>query len=85
MIAMTDNRTAGEVLDRDFLDVRHRILDVAAHLDRIDSGQGGDALADDPRTAQIRDALEILHETQPDRAQRVQMTFSRPYDPNWRG
>ena len=78
-------RTATEILDHDFLSVRHRILDIAAALDRMDRGDSVDDLKDDPRLARMRTALAILSEPDTGRADRVQATFSRPYDANWRG
>lgn len=78
-------RTAAEVLDRDFLALRHRILDVAAALDRIDRGVSRGAVEDDPRMGSIRSALAVLGESETGRVERVQMVFSRPYDPGWRG
>ena len=78
-------RTAAEILDQGFLVIRHRILDVAAALDRIDRGSSREAIDEDPRLDQIHAALAVLAERTPGRAERVQMTFSRPYDPAWRG
>lgn len=80
---MTTTRTAIEILDRDFLDVRHRLLDIAAALDRIDRGGAPEEANDDSRMAQVRSALGILMEPRPGRAERVQMAFSRAYDPKW--
>ena len=37
-------------------------------------------MADDPRRLQIRRSLEILLADAPDRAERVQMEFSLPYE-----
>lgn len=77
-------RTATQIFDNDFLSVRHRILDIAAALDRMDRGESLDDLQGDPRIAQMRAALAILNEPETGRAERVQTTFSRPYDANWR-
>ena len=81
---MTSTRSAAEALDCGFLAVRHRILDIAAALDRIDRGRDADSVVDDPRMAQIRSALAILGEAESGRAERVQMLFSRSFDPQWR-
>ena len=81
---MPTNRNAMTILDHDFLEIRHRILDIAAAFDRIGSAaQSADALAD-PRMERIYAAMQILSEPEAGRADRVQMTFSRPYDPDWR-
>ena len=81
---MTGSQTANETLDRDFLDMRHGLLDIAAALDRIDRGRDADAVRSDSRMRQMAEAIGILAESQPARAERVQMIFSRSYDPNWR-
>ena len=81
---MTGSQTANETLDRDFLDMRHGLLDIAAALDRIDRGRDADAVRSDSRMRQMAEAIGILRESQPGRAERVQMIFSRSYDPNWR-
>ena len=82
---MVAKRLASEVLDREFLEIRHRLLDVAAALDRIDAGRHAPAVAPDPRLAQLREAVGILLDGGPDRVQRVQLMFSDPYDADWRG
>jgi len=81
---MSSHPAAMQHLNRDFLDTRHRILDVAAALDRIERGEGSDAVRHDPRMVQMIEALRLLVDGKPDRAARVQMVFSDPYDPNWR-
>jgi len=81
---MSTNMTANDVLDREFLKARHEILDVAAALDRIERADGAGAVAGDPRMAQLREAIALLIDGKPDRAERVQMVFSDDYDPNWR-
>jgi hypothetical protein len=75
--------TVSEVLDREFLGVRARLIDVAAALDRLDRVQG--PAAADPRLQTIRQALQALAGDAPDRAERVQLLFSLPYDEHWRG
>lgn len=73
--------TALEVLNREFLEVRAKILDLAAALDRLDRAEG--SVEDDPRMTALRAALAVLTEREPERAERVQMIFSRPYDVAW--
>ena len=75
---------ASEVLQREFLPLRGRLIEVAAALDRLARADG--SLAKDPRIEQVRRSLEILSGTAQgsDRAERVQMAFSLPYDPGWR-
>lgn len=72
---------AAEVLNREFLEIRARLLHLAASLDRLDRAEG--SVTSDPRLAKIREGLEILGGDEPDRAERIQLLFSRPYDSNW--
>lgn len=74
---------AAVALEREFMQIRCRILEIAAALDRIDRGSGD--LSADPRTAQLHAALAILvaPAAVPDRAERVQTLFSDPFDPDW--
>jgi hypothetical protein len=72
---------AAQVLDREFLTIRGKLLEVAAALDRIDRGTG--SAASDPRLEKIRDTLAIMAKGG-DRAEHLQMIFSLPYDAKWR-
>lgn len=72
---------AGEVLDREFLAVRAKLIDVAAALDRIDRAQG--SAGDEPRLDQIREAFRILAGDASDRAEQLQLLFSLPYQDDW--
>jgi hypothetical protein len=82
---MSTPRDVAEVLNRDFLEARSRILDLAAALDRIDRAPGKHGgHAPDRRLAQIRQALEALLEPGPGRAETVLHLFSLSYDPEWR-
>jgi len=74
---------ANKALDAFFLDVRCRILDVAAILDRIGRGRAAAALSGDPRLTRVRQALEILLDESGGRAERIQKTFSLDYDASW--
>lgn len=64
-------------LDGEFLGVRCRLIELAATLDRIDRAGGAEG---DTRMDQIRDSLAILSGAAPDRAERIQMVFSLPYE-----
>ena len=72
---------APEVLSREFLEIRARLLQVAASLDRLDRASGSPG--NDPRLAGIAKALEILAAAGPDRAEKIQLIFSRAYDEKW--
>ncbi len=73
---------APEVLNREFLEIRARLLQIAAALDRFDRAEGDSA--DDPRLAMIGKALDILHDPGPGRAEQIQLVFSRPYEAGWK-
>ena len=66
------------------LELRGKILEIAAGLDRIERSGGGEAVGDDTRLQQIDRALEALRQSGGDRAESIQMIFSLPYDPKWR-
>ncbi|WP_406696575.1 hypothetical protein V5E97_36885 [Singulisphaera sp. Ch08] len=80
---MTQLRDAAEVLNRDFLESRSRILEVAAALDRLDRAPGRPGEPPDRRLAQLRQAIEALLEPGHGRAETIQRLFSLEYDPNW--
>jgi hypothetical protein len=73
---------APQILDREFLGIRSRLVDIAAALDRIDRGAG--SAANDSRLELVRRSLEILLTARRDRAEQLQMLFSLPYDEDWR-
>jgi len=74
--------TSNEIFDDTFLLTRSKLLDIAANLDRIDRATA------DGLTAQKRDrideAIQILLSDGDDRAKRIQLLFSRPYQASWR-
>ena len=79
-----NNRDARDVVDRDFLETRSKILEIAATLDRIDRAPARPGEHPDARIGQLRQAIEALREPGPGRAETVQHIFSLTYDPNWR-
>lgn len=79
---MSTATSAPEVLQREFLEMRAKILELAASLDRIDRASG--SVADDPRRQLIERGLAALAESGPGRAERVQLIFSLPYHDGWR-
>lgn len=72
---------AQAVLDREFLELRARLLELAATFDRLE--RGGGAPADDSRMKLIRQGLKVLLDETGDRAEQIQLIFSRPYDDDW--
>jgi hypothetical protein len=73
---------AAATLEREFLTIRAKILEVAAALDRLDRADG--ELAGNPRLAQIRAGVEQLLSEDEGRAEAVQQVFSLPYEAGWR-
>lgn len=61
-----------ELLDLQFIDARHMLINLAAFLDRIDRHPG----EDDYRLAALKAALPILLSDRPDRAKGVLESFS---------
>lgn len=74
--------TAHEALDRDFLEIRARLLQIAASLDRLGRAEG--SVENDPRLQEIQQALAILARPEGDRAEQIQLAFSRPYEADWK-
>jgi hypothetical protein len=81
---MLNRRDATEVLDRDFLEARCKILELAATLDRIDRAPTRHGEHPDSRLGQLRQAIDALVEPGPGRAETIQRVFSLDYDPSWR-
>ncbi|AMV36481.1 hypothetical protein [Planctomyces sp. SH-PL62] len=77
-------RDSLQILDRDFLEIRAKILEIAAGLDRIGRAPAHHGEHPDPRIGQIRQALDALLKPDPDRAETVQLIFSLEYDDAWR-
>ncbi|MCC9655326.1 hypothetical protein [Rhodopirellula halodulae] len=75
-------RTADEILDASYLEVRAKVLELAAVLDRLDRAPGGQDPS--PRRDQLTHAIEMLLSKDSDRAAKVQHWFSREYDPDWK-
>ena len=73
---------APAVLNREFFEIRAKLLELAASFDRLD--RGGGSVADDPRMELIRKGLHLLQTDHPNRAEALQLLFSRQYDENWR-
>lgn len=79
---MSQPLSAPEILNREFLEMRCKILDLAAAFDRLDRAEG--STTDDPRLTRLREGLAIVLKQPEDRAEQVQMLFSRAYDDSWR-
>jgi hypothetical protein len=79
---MTKVRSSTDVFEQDFLPIRAKLLEVAASLDRLDRASG--SISSESRLAQIRGAIEVLLRPGDDRAEQVQLIFSRPFEDDWR-
>lgn len=74
--------TSNEVLDREYLEIRAKILELAASFDRLDRAEG--SVDGDPRESLIHEALKVLQSEADDRAEQIQLLFSRHYEDDWR-
>ena len=72
---------APDILNREFFEIRCKILELAASFDRLDRSEGD--VAEDRRLDLIHEALDVLQGSKPDRAEQIQLIFSRPYDDDW--
>jgi len=63
-----------DLLDLQFIEARHRLIDLAAFLDRIDRHPG----TADFRLEALKSALHVLLDDRPDRARAVLEAFSDP-------
>ena len=77
--------TPRQTLDEYALEVRCKLLEIAAILDRYDRAcqrHPDDAPPDDVRLARFRQSLTILSESQaePNRAEQIALLFSHPAD-----
>ena len=69
--------TGQDYLDSQFLEMRARILSLAADLDRIERAEGGSTLIEsDVRIQKLRRALKIALDERTNRAEQVQVLFS---------
>ena len=76
--------SAKSILEREFLEMRCRFIDLAASMDRIERGSDAGAMSADPRMRLLRGAALVLAEAKPDLAVRMQMHFSDGYVAGWR-
>jgi hypothetical protein len=69
-------------LEQEFLPLRAKLLEIGAALDRLD--RGGLLGEREPRVVKIRAAIETLLRSDGDRAEQIQLVFSRTYEEDWR-
>lgn len=82
----TDGRTGDSIVDESFLEVRAKLLEVAATLDRIDRASSEAPLSEaaSGKRALLQQAIEIVQSSSPERAKELQHLFSRQYESDWR-
>lgn len=80
---MSSTRTGEQVLEETFLDIRAKLIDLAASLDRIDRADTTGTVGQDPRTGQIQESLQVLSDESLNRAEQIQMIFSDEYVAGW--
>jgi hypothetical protein len=66
--------TRNQILDLDFIEARHKLIDVAAFLDRLARSPG----SDDFRVTAFHEAIAELSNPAPSAAERVLLAFSDP-------
>ena len=74
------HRNVSEVIDREYLELRAKVLEIAASFDRMERAEG----QRDERMLKIEAGLQILSDSAHDKAKRVQELFSIDYDSQWR-
>ena len=78
MTGQTCPMSASSVLDKDFLENRARLLDIAAFLDRVDRAGDPEGGKRDFRYRAFQRALGLLLEAQGNRAEALQVSLSDP-------
>ncbi len=64
-------KTAEELLEIYFLDMRSALLETAAAMDRIQRSENEGDMMDDPRVQKLNGAFEILKSGNPDRVEQI--------------
>jgi hypothetical protein len=78
---LIQERTAVQIVADEFLVSRAKILELAATLDRIDRADGD--VENSRQLVLLSQGLNILCDSEPDKAKRVQLLMSRQYEPEW--
>lgn len=79
---MSSPMAAPDVLNREYLSIRGKILELAAALDRIQRSHG--SVEGDSRLALVHEALDVVRDQRGNRAEEIQLIFSRSYEDDWR-
>lgn len=79
-------QNARQIFEAEFQTLRCKMIETAAILDRLDRAAAAHpetSLTGDYRLPWIRQGLETLASEEPDRAKRLQLIFSQPYEEGW--
>lgn len=75
-------RTSREVLEQEYLQVRAKILEVAAFFDRLAEAEVSNVNQD--QLDLLEQGCRVLTDGDAGKAARVQLAFSRTYEADWR-
>lgn len=76
--ALQSPKTAQELLDMYFLDIRSALLETAAALDRIERAPKGEETFQDERIRKLFAATDIIKQEKLNRAEKFLILFSDP-------
>jgi hypothetical protein len=76
--ALRSPKSAKQLLDMYFLDVRSALLETAAAFDRIERAAGGAEIFKDPRFNSLKEACDIIKNGKVNRAEQFLTLFSDP-------
>jgi hypothetical protein len=68
------------IVDEYFSENRHRLIELAAFLDRLDRAYDGQSPTQDFRVAALREAIPVLLSPGSQRVKRIQLLLSDPTD-----
>ena len=74
-------RTAAQIIADEFLIARAKILELAATLDRLDRADGD--IENSKQLVLLSQGMQILCDSESEKAKRVQLLMSRQYEPEW--
>ena len=74
--ALGSPKSAEQLLDMYFLDVRSALLETAAAFDRIERAEGGAEIFKDPRLRNLKEACDIIKDGTGNRAEKFLTLFS---------
>jgi hypothetical protein len=82
-------RNAEQIVEQEFLQMRAKILEIAAFFDRLEADstkQAGAATSSvsQERLKLLRAGCDLLLDSESDKAARVQLLLSRKFDEQWR-